>query len=182
MFKQIAAAAALVIASSSAFAQQAPKFYVGADVTSTKAKDTDGNETGYGAFAGYKFNENFAIEGGLRRLADISDTYYDDYYDVDMNEKVKLNQTSIAVIGTLPLSSGFGIYGRLGYNHVKAKYRVTASSGGFSASEADSYSENKVVYGAGLTYSFTPAIVGRLEVQKPVSDLTTVVAGVSFGF
>jgi len=180
MFKQIAAAAALVIASSSAFAQQAPKFYVGVDATSTKVDDFDGHESGYGAFIGYKFNANFAVEAGYGRLADDKVSY--EYDGVDMEDKAKVDQGSISVIGTLPLSSGFGIYGRLGYNHLKAKYTTTASLGSASASESLSGSENKVLYGAGLTYDFTPAIVGRLEVQKPRSDATTVVAGVSFGF
>lgn len=182
MFKKIAVAAALVIASSSALAQQAPKFYVGADVTSTKVDDFDGKETGYGAFVGYKFNPNVAVEAGFRRLADGKVSYYDSYYDVDVQEKAKLDQTSISVIGTLPLSSGFSLFGRLGYNHIKAKYTATASSGNFSASESDSDSESKVLYGAGLSYDFTPAISARLEVQKPHSDVTTVAVGVSFGF
>lgn len=182
MFKQIAVAAALVIASSSALAQQPGKFYVGADVTSTEVDDFDGKETGYGAFVGYKVNPNIAVEAGYRRLADGKVSYYDSYYDVDVQEKVKFDQTSISVIGTLPLSSGFSVYGRLGYNHIKMKYAATASSGNVSASESTSESESKALYGAGLSYDFSPAVSGRLEVQKPHGDVTTLVAGVSFNF
>lgn len=182
MFKQIAVAAALVIASSSALAQQAGKFYVGADVTSTEVDDFDDKETGYGAFAGYKINQNIAIEAGFRRLADGKISYYDSFYDVDVQEKAKFDQSSISVIGTLPLSSGFSLFGRLGYNHIKMKYTATASSGRFSASESYSESESRALYGAGLSYDFSPAVSARLEVQKPHGDVTTLAAGVSFNF
>jgi OOP family OmpA-OmpF porin len=181
MFKQIAVAAALVIASSSALAADAPKFYVGADVTSTEVDDFDGKETGYGAFVGYKFNQNIAVEAGFRRLADYKASYKEDGYDI--NDKAKFDQTSISVIGTLPLSNGFSLFGRLGYNHIKAKSTYTESVGGVTVySESGSQSESRVLYGAGLSYDFTPAISGRLEVQKPHGDVTTVAAGVSFSF
>lgn len=182
MFKQIAVAAALVIASSSALAQQPGKFYIGADVASTEVDDLDLKETGYGIFLGYKVNPNIAVEAGYRRLADGKVSYYDSYYDVDVEEKAKFDQTSISVIGTLPLSDGFNLFGRLGYNHIKAKYTVTASDRGFSASESMSDSESKVLYGAGLSYDFSPVVSGRLEVQKPHGDVTTLAAGVSFSF
>ena len=173
MFKKIAAAAALVIASSSAFAQEAPKFYVGADVGSTKVEGAD-RETGGGLFVGYQFNQNIAIEAGWHRLAEAD--LYDSYSDV--TAKAKFDQTDISLIGTLPLSNGFSVYGRLGYNHLKIK--ATAYSGNVSMSESES--ESKVLYGVGLSYAFTPQISGRLEVQKPHSDITKVAVGVGYSF
>lgn len=182
MFKQIAVAAALVIASSAAMAQQAPQFYVGGEATSTKVDGSDGREGGAGIFAGYKFNKNFAIEAGYNRLAKADLDYYDAEYDADVTANAKFNQLSISVIGTVPLSSGFAIYGRLGYNRLEIKSSATATIDGFSATESTKENESKVLYGAGLSYDFTPAIVGRVEVQKPHSDITKVAVGVSFGF
>jgi OOP family OmpA-OmpF porin len=159
MFKQIAAAAALVIASSSAIAQEAPKFYVGGEFSST---ESDGErESGFGGFAGYKFNQNIAVEAGYNRLAKI--------------EGVKIDQTILSVVGTLPLSNGFNVFGRLGYNDLKA----SVSEDGFSGSVK---LDDGVVYGAGIGYEFSPVVSGRLEVQKPVSDATKIAAGVSFHF
>jgi len=173
MFKKIAAAAALVIASTSAFAQQAPQFYAGVDAGSTKIEGAD-REGGAGVFVGYNLNQNFAIEAGWHRLAK-ADIYY---YDIDVSAQAKFDQTDISLIGTLPLSNGFAVYGRLGYNHLKIK--ATARTGNISASESDS--ESKALYGAGLSYAFSPAVVGRLEVQKPHSDITKVAVGVGFNF
>lgn len=171
MFKKIAVAAALVIASSSAFAQQATPFYVGADVASTKIDGFERDE-GAGLFVGYKFNQNFAVEAGWHRLVDVSESAF------GVDAKLKVEQTDISLIGTLPLSNGFSVYGRLGYNEVKLKLRASYDG----ESDSDSDSEDKVVYGAGLAYAFTPAITGRLEVQKPHSDITKVAVGVAYNF
>jgi OOP family OmpA-OmpF porin len=160
MFKQIAAAAALVIASSSAIAQEAPKFYVGGEFSSSEYDGSD-RESGFGGFVGYKFNQNIAVEAGYNRLAKI--------------DGVKLDQTIISVVGALPLSNGFNLFGRLGYNDLKANFREDGVSGSVKLDDG-------VVYGAGIGYDFSPVVSGRLEVQKPVSEVTKIAAGVSFHF
>jgi OmpA-OmpF porin, OOP family len=167
MFKQIAIAAALVIASSSALAQTT-QFYAGLEGTSTKVDGGD-REGGYGGFIGYKFSETVAVEAGYTRLAKGSIDFDGD--DVDVN----IDQTQLSVIGTLPLSSGFNLYGRLGYNDIKVKAKFQ----GVSASDS---LDDGVVYGVGLGYAFSPAVTGRLEVSKPTSDLTKLSAGVAFHF
>ncbi|MFC5478554.1 outer membrane beta-barrel protein [Massilia suwonensis] len=167
MFKQIAVAAALVIASSSALAQTT-KFYAGLEATSSKLDDA-GREGGFGGFVGYKFSETVAVEAGYTRLA--KGTIDFDGDDIDVN----VDQTQLSVIGTLPLSSGFNLYGRLGYNDIKVKAKFQ----GVSASDS---LDDGVVYGVGLGYAFSPTVTGRLEVTKPVSELTKVAAGVAFHF
>jgi len=182
MFKQLAIAAALVAASSPALAQQAPKFYAGADVGTITADDTDGHKNGFGAFAGYKFNEYFAVEAGYHRLSRSTLSNYDSGFGYTASGSANVNQADLSVIGTLPLGSGFSVYGRLGLNRLEAKGHVTVTGGGTTDTESISESDNKALYGAGLSYAFTPAISARVEVQKPVSDLTRYAAGVAFGF
>lgn len=163
MIKKIAAALALVAASSAAFAAEPPSAYAGIDLSSTKIDGYD-REGGYGAFFGYKFNENIAVEAGYHRLADT------DY----RGASVKIDQADISVLGSLPLSNGFDVYARLGYNRLEAK----AEANGFSGKEHESGG----LYGVGLGYAFTPIVHARLEVQKPASDTTKIVAGVSYRF
>lgn len=163
MFKKIAVAAALAVIASSASAQVATKFYVGGDVGSTKIDGFD-RETSYGAFVGYNFNTNFAVEGGYRRLAD---------FDVQ-GADVTLDQRAISIIGSLPLSNGFGVFARVGYNDLKAK----ASVRGFSGSE----STDGALVGVGATYAIAPNISARAEIQRPSDDSTNFSVGVSFGF
>jgi hypothetical protein len=163
MFKKIAIAATLAILSSAAMAADQPYFYAGGDIGSTKVEGAD-RETSYGAFGGYQINQNFGIEAGFRRLADT------DVGGADL----KVDQIALSAIGTIPLSNGFNVFGRLGYNRLTVK----ASANGFSATEH----ENKALYGVGVGYAFTPTVMGRLEVQKPESDVTNISAGVSFRF
>lgn len=163
MFKKIAIAATLAILSSAAMAADQPYFYAGGDLGSTKVTGAD-RETSYGVFGGYQINENFAVETGFRRLADTQ------AYGADL----KIDQIQVSAIGTIPLSNGFNVYGRLGYNRLSVK----ATGVGGSATDH----ENKALYGIGMGYSFSPTIMGRLEVQKPESDVTNISAGVSFRF
>jgi len=163
MIKKIAAALALVAASSAAFAVEPPSAYAGIDVSSTKIDGFD-REGGYGGFFGYKFNQNIAVEAGYHRLADT------DYRGTDLT----IDQVDVSVLGSLPLSNGFDVYARLGYNRLE----VEAEAAGRTGKEH----ESGALYGLGLGYSFSPIVHARLEVQKPASDTTRIAAGVSYRF
>ena len=184
MFKQLAIAASLAVASSSAFAQQAPSFYVGADYGTIKA-DGAHHKHGYGAYAGYNLNANFAVEAGFHRLSKTEGSYQFDLGGGDSYQASgsgKAEQSDLSVIGTLPLSKGFSVYGRLGINRLESKATVTTTSGGVSTTDSFSESETKVLYGAGLTYAITTAIAARFEVQKPHNEVTRFAIGVSYRF
>ena len=168
MIKHIAIAAALILASSAGFAAQPGSFYAGGDVGRTKVTDVDGHDTSFGAFAGYNFHPNFAVELGHRRL------YERDYRFGTASADFRANRTSLSLIGSLPVGEGFSVYGRLGLNRLESKI----SSNGFNAKD----STTKALYGVGMRYAFTPAVSARLEVQKPASDATNLSAGVSFQF
>ena len=168
MFKKIAIAMTLVAASATAFAQQqAPSFYAGIAATSTEIDDSD-REGGYGAFFGYKFNQSIAVEAGYYRVADT------EFREGTLRGDLTLDQFDVSVIGTLPLSNGFDVYGRLGYARLDAE----ADIAGYTGKAHDS----GALYGLGLGYTFSPVVHGRLEVQKPASDTTKIVAGVSYQF
>lgn len=167
MFKKIAAAAFALAALSPAFAAEPPSFYAGIDISSTDFDDYD-RDTGFGAFVGYKFSANIAVEAGYHRLADTT------YRAGTLSGDLRIDQYDLSVLGTLPLSNGFDLYGRLGYNRLT----VDIDAPGFFGKEHQS----KLVYGLGLAYVFTPILHGRVEVQKPHSDVTRLAAGVIFNF
>lgn len=166
MLKKILAAAALVAASSGAVAAEAPGLYAGIDVGSTRL-DGYKRDEGIGAFIGYKFSERIAIEAGYHGLVDSG-------WDFGLSGGVTINQTAVSVLGTLPLSSGFSVYGRLGWNRLEAERDFA----GFE----DSISETKILYGIGLGYRFTPSFNARVEVQKPASNITRTALGVAYHF
>ncbi|HEY0063241.1 MAG TPA: outer membrane beta-barrel protein [Telluria sp.] len=167
MFSKIAIAASFALLSSAAMAaDQATQafFYAGGDVGSTDFRYGD-SDTSYGAFAGYQINQNFALEGSYRRL-EASKAYGYDH---------KLQQLAVSAVATIPLSHGFNVFGRLGYNHLSSKSKI-ANDGTYT------YSDNKPLYGLGVGLAFTPSIMGRLEVQKAARDLTNYSASVGFRF
>jgi hypothetical protein len=163
MFKKIAAAAALTLLASTSFAAATTSYYGGIDAGATKIDDLD-TKGSFGGFLGYGFNQYLAIEAGYRQLGKY------DVYGADLKAK----QTHVSVLGFYPLNPQLDIYGRLGWN----KLRAEASYGGYSYGE----DTDKVLYGIGLNYNFTPAISGRVEVQKPASDTTNYSVGVVFKF
>jgi hypothetical protein len=80
----------------------------------------------------------------------------------------------VSVIGAYPLAPQFDLYGRLGYNSLRGE----ASYRGYTYGDDTSGG----MYGIGLNYDFTPAVSGRVEVQKPSSDSTHYNVGVVFKF
>lgn len=157
MMKKIVAAAALSLLASAAFAGPTA-YYAGVDVNSTKIDGLNDNETGFGAFVGYGFNQNVAVELGYRKLGTWT------VYGTD----VDLKQTHFSVVGSYPLAPQFDIYGRLGYSNIRGESRYNSASG------------SNGLYGIGVSYSFTPNVAARLEVQRPSSDAT--VSGISAVF
>jgi len=156
MIKQITAAALLAVTSFAASAAEPTNFYVGGDVGSSKSSTLDSSKTSVGIFGGYTFNENFAIEGGYRRLGKWDD--------------LKVNQLALSVLGSVPVADQVAVYGRLGYNRVEEKY-----NGGKDT-------ENKALYGIGVSYAITKEISARVEWQRPVSHSHNISVGVAYHF
>lgn len=175
MLKHIIAAAALASLASASFAAEQSTvpykpteekaltgFYAGVDMGGTKAYNNSDFELSYGLLAGYKFNQNFAVEAGVRRLVDDPKNIYD----------TDFKQYSLSGLGILPLQNGFSVYGRLGMNRLSqnagwAPYR---------------YRENKLLWGLGASYELGKNFTGRIEAQKPSGNITNVSASLLYSF
>lgn len=149
-----------------AFANEGAVF--GLDYGRTKVSDTDISGGGVGVFGGYRFNETFAAEVGYRKL------FNDTVRELGVPVNLKGTALQASVLAYLPLGGDVSLFGRLGYNRLKAK----ASAAGFSASDSD----NKAMFGFGAEYAFTKNVNARLEYQKLDSDTSALVLGVKFGF
>jgi len=168
MIKHIAAAAAL-LAASSAFAAQPATLYAGVDVGTTKMDDVSGRSTSAGAFVGYNFHENLAIEAGYRRMGEF------DLYAYGLYSEVEFKAASLSLVGTLPLGGGFSLLGRVGYNRLEAEAKVR----GYGSGKAH---DSGTVAGIGVAYAISPKISTRVELQRPGSDVTNLSVGVSYQF
>jgi Outer membrane protein beta-barrel domain len=164
MFKKFALAVALAAAASSSFAAAPAGFYAGLDVGSTRVDNIDGNQASFGGSVGYGFNRYVAFELGYRQLGK---------WDM-FGGSVKLAQPYFSVVGFYPLSQQFDIYGRFGHNAVNTDSSVR----GFTYND----DANGGLYGVGLNYDFSPAVSGRVEVQKPMRDIVNYNVGLVFKF
>jgi OmpA-OmpF porin, OOP family len=167
VFSQIAIVASFALLSSAALAADAPYFYAGGDIGTTKGEGDPRRETGYGAFAGYQINPTFAVEAGYRRLVD-ADSGFDGY-----NYRVKTDQASLSVVAGMPVASTTRLFARLGANHLTSKARGDINA---------SISETRLLLGAGVAVSFSDTVAARLELQRPVKEVLNLSAGVSFRF
>ncbi len=164
MFKIFAIGTALLIAYSAASAAQPDTFYAGADVGRTHISEFSQSYTTFGIFGGYNFHRNIAAEVGFRRLAEFE----------TFGARVSTDQLSVSLVGSLPLSERISVYGRLGLNSLE----VTAGAGGWSGRDT----EIKALYGIGIKYAFDAAVSFRVEVQRPVNEMTNLSVGISYQF
>jgi len=149
MIKKFTAAILLAATSFAASAAQG-NFYIGGDIGSTKFKHYS-SDTSVGVFGGYNFNQNVAVELGYRDLGDFGGS---------------IKQTSISVLGSMPVANRVAIYGRLGFN--------TLSGSGDDVTRG--------LFGAGVSYEFTKQVTGRVELQRPYNNAHNLSVGVAYNF
>lgn len=127
---------------------------------------SDETDTSYKLFAGYKFNKNFAVEGGYAdfgrfkaKAGGVIGT------PVVIDGKITSYAVFVDAVGILPLNDSFSVFGKAGAAYTHTKIKVTGSWAGFvdSASESD----NEVVpkLGLGAEYNFTKSVAVRAEYE-----------------
>ena len=79
--------------------------YAGADFGTTDIEGLAGRSTSFGSFIGYQFTPHLAVEANIRRLADTTERFID----------VRVVQMGLSLVGTLPLSNGLNVFGRVGH-------------------------------------------------------------------
>lgn len=143
----------------------------GLDVKSSKLDDTD---TGYKIQAGYKFSENFAVEGGYVDFGRAS--YGGDAVpgngitSLHLGVDLKAYGFNVDAVGTLPLGAGFSAFAKAGaiITHTEGTASVNGSGVGGSVSEDTDGSETGLSpsIGLGLAFDLTDALSVRLEYQR----------------
>ena len=179
--KFLALSASLVFSTTAA----AEHFYVGGNVGQAEVDDLcgelsdvgtvtscDEKDTAFKLFAGYKFNQYFAVEGFYADFGEVSATVNGTDVDVDYDGY------GLSVVGILPATDNFDVFAKLGYYHAEAD--ASSSVGSVSSSGSD------VTYGIGASYSFTEAFAVRAEWERfntdDDADIDLLSAGVSYSF
>ena len=149
-----ACAVAAAFVAAPAFAQG----YIGGGFGSAKLSGIDGagitggntSKSQVKVYGGFQFTPNWGVEAQFSELGK-----RDILLNGAANGSLKASQFSIAGTGTLPLSSGFSLLGKLGVSANK----VTGSGG------APNGSATSALIGIGVSYNITPALSARLEYE-----------------
>jgi OOP family OmpA-OmpF porin len=175
----------------------ADNFYVFGDVGQGKMEIDATNDftlskssTTFSIGAGYDFNKFVAVEVAYRDLGDIKDkgVYFDGVDDYTYRSKLSATALQASVLGKLPISDDFNLFGRVGLASIDADYRGTASyaDGNNPAPDTSSESKTRALIGVGASYSITPQIALRAEYNQYAkwddTKLSAVTVGATYSF
>ncbi|WP_282039967.1 outer membrane beta-barrel protein [Halomonas alimentaria] len=134
--------------------------YAGSAVSNV---DVDDSDTGYKLFVGYQFNPNFAIEASYLDLGDAEASYR--YRGEPGNAELSVDGFGFALVGKLPIQSGFSVYGKLGMIAWDADFTDNYFNG--AQRTTDSYGEDGTdpFYGIGAEYE-VERILMRAEFER----------------
>ena len=144
-----------VLAATSAFAQEG--FYIGGSAGSSVVEESsdgltfDGKDFAWKIFAGYTFNENFAIEGGWADLGNPDDTM------LGLPVSVEADGVELFAVGLMPVNDAVDIFGKVGM----ISWNSTTHAD--SLSEDDSGSD--FALGAGARLSLSEKLHARAEFE-----------------
>lgn len=131
----------------------------------TTAFDEDDRDFGYKAFAGYQFNQNFALEGGYFDLGEF------DYTATTMPAGSKSGELgfkgwNVDFVGFLPMTKRSSLIGRIGLHKGEADvdFAGTGAVNVLTPSFRNSGLDYKI--GVGYQYHVNQAISLRLEVER----------------
>lgn len=139
----------------------------------------DGKDTGYKIFGGYEFNRNFGVELAWVDLGKAS--YSGTFLGLPVTGgSVKTSGLNISAVGTLPLSSSFALFGKLGLFSWESKASDVTGGVPFSGKEDGS----DVSFGIGASYNFTKNLAIRAEWEqfKAVDNISLLSLGVVYKF
>jgi OOP family OmpA-OmpF porin len=148
MKKQLFAAVVSAALAFPLFAQ-AEGAYIGANVGRSELKlsiDQEGtnkkSNTGYKAYAGYDFTQNFGAEAGYVDFGKVNRT-------IDGTTlEAKSHAFYAAATGTLPLNEQFSLFAKAGVSQNRTKISISDASG------SESKNKTSAIFGIGAAYHF----------------------------
>jgi OOP family OmpA-OmpF porin len=142
---------------------------VGGATASSLAKDE--SSTGFKLFGGYRYNPNFALEGGYTDLGK-----FDARRDVtapvvgSISRNMRMSGFDLAAVGIIPMQSGFSLFGKIGAMYTMTRSSVSIGGAllpapGFTEMNPRR-SEWNPKFGLGAGYDFSNGMGLRLEYER----------------
>ncbi|WP_162623104.1 outer membrane beta-barrel protein [Billgrantia lactosivorans] len=125
--------------------------------------DTDDNDVSFKLFAGYQFNPYFAVEASYVYFGDYTASGSNGTNNADL--KLSADGFTAALVGKLPIQSGFSLYGKLGMIAWDADLNLNATIQGQSIRETASDDGSDPFYGIGAEYVVNQLVM-RAELER----------------
>lgn len=150
------------------------------------SSSTDDTDTGWKAFAGYRFMKYLAVEGAYTNFGEATANSIVTAPSAGVvNTTLESDAWTLSALGILPLGDRFSLFGRVGVNFWNIDVSATGTGGGGTATASDSDDGTDWVYGVGAAYDFTPNLSARGEWERydfDDSDVDLLSAGISWSF
>jgi OOP family OmpA-OmpF porin len=130
-------------------------------------QSTDSSQTSWKLYGGYQFTPNWGIEAQYVNLGNYNYNIVTNVPGVSGTGSYKANSFGVAGTGTLPLSSDFYLFGKLGvaFNNVKGG-NTCLSSGTLSVCQnSGNGNKSDLLAGIGIGYNFNKNIGVRVEYE-----------------
>lgn len=123
-------------------------------------EDTD---AGFKLFGGYKFTENFGVEGGYDYLGQYTATPVS---GASVGKAIiKTNSWNLFGVGTLPLPKDFSVFAKLGVSSNYSKMNFSSNGGAFNANDAGTNRKTSFAFGVGAGYNIMKNLTVRIEYE-----------------
>jgi len=175
------------------FGQSKVNDFNGADIDAelsllglTSSTSTDDTDTGWKAFAGYRFMKYLAVEGAYTNFGEATANSIVTAPSAGVvNTTLESDAWTLSALGILPLGDRFSLFGRVGVNFWNIDVSATGTGSGGTATASDSDDGTDWVYGVGATYSLTKNLGVRGEWERydfDDGDVDLLSAGISWNF
>ena len=137
---------------------------LGSGFTSSTIVDDD-RSTGFKIFGGYQLNRNFAVEGGYFDLGKFGYTATTVPAGT-LDGRIKLRGLNLDLVGTVPLSEKFSVFGRAGLNYAQARDSFRGTGAVQVANPNPRKNDTNYKLGLGLQYALTESLAVRAEAER----------------
>lgn len=132
--------------------------------TSSTLVDDD-RSTGYKIFGGYQLNQNFAVEGGYFDLGKFGYTATTVPAGT-LNGSMKVRGLNLDLVGTLPVTEKFSVFGRVGVNYAQTRDSFSGTGAVNVTNPNPRKNDTNYKAGLGLQYAFTDSLAMRVEAER----------------
>jgi OOP family OmpA-OmpF porin len=125
----------------------------------------DNRSTGFKAFGGYQLDKYLSLEGGVFSLGTFG--YHATTTPAGtLDGQARVRGLNLDLVGTLPITGSFSVFGRAGLTYAEAKDRFAGTGAVVVNNPNPSERAANWKAGVGLQYAFTPALSMRAELER----------------